>query len=284
MILSEESSEKYYTLVKLSRFPKLARLTRLFKITRMMKVLRNQRRYTSFISFGARIQPAIGRLSLSLVLTFIIIHIVSCIWGVAGEFNEGDSDNWIMRLGYLDKSPLELYITSFYWTIQTTFSVGYGDIPAVTITEKFHSIAFSPLNLIYFGSRLVACVWMFAGVFVYSFLIGSFTSLFTNLDISREKIRKNLNFLQKIKRDYLLKGPIYSKVRSFIRYGGEKSVEDYKEFLKELPGDLSIEVSYRIYQKELEKIEYFSVLLSNLASFLSIRINPTHSLPFSEVS
>jgi hypothetical protein len=100
---------------------------------------------------------------------------------------------------------------------------------------------------------------MFAGVFVYSFLIGSFTSLFTNLDISREKIRKNLNLLQKIKREFNLKWPIYSKVRSYIRCGGEKSVEDYKEFLKDLPGDLNIEVSYIIFKKELEKIEYFSV-------------------------
>ena len=137
LIFPESISESYYSLIKLSRFPKLAKLARLFKITRMMKIIKNRRKYTNAIMFNTRIQPAVGRLTLSLVLTLIIIHIVTCVWGVAGLYNEDDFDNWIIRLGYVDSSSIEKYFVSFYWTIQTTFTVGYGDIPAVTFTEKY---------------------------------------------------------------------------------------------------------------------------------------------------
>jgi len=47
-----------------------------------------------------------------------------------------DIDNWKFRLGFNDLSPLELYLISFYWTVQTVVTVGYGDLPAVTSTEK----------------------------------------------------------------------------------------------------------------------------------------------------
>lgn len=45
-------------------------------------------------------------------------------------------DNWVIRLGYSDYSPWEKYLISLYWTIQTVVTVGYGDLPAVTSTER----------------------------------------------------------------------------------------------------------------------------------------------------
>jgi hypothetical protein len=101
---------------------------------------------------------------------------------------------------------------------------------------------------------------MFAGVFVYSFLIGSFTSLFTHMDISRKNIKKMLATLHRLKREHNISNKIYTKTRKFIRSGAEKSVEDYNEFLDQLPTDLFIEVSYMIHKK-LEEIEFFSVTL-----------------------
>ena len=48
-----------------------------------------------------------------------------------------DPENWISRLGYRDSTNLEKYVTCIYWVIQTIFTVGYGDIPAMTTIELY---------------------------------------------------------------------------------------------------------------------------------------------------
>jgi hypothetical protein len=105
---------------------------------------------------------------------------------------------------------------------------------------------------------------MFAGVFVYSFLIGSFTSLFTSLDHSTENIKLKRNILNKLRNEFKLTAETYNKARNFIKSGNEKPVENYQEFLTDLPEKLFIEVSYMIYKKELDEIEYFNVCYFSL--------------------
>ena len=46
-----------------------------------------------------------------------------------------DRDNWIFRLGYFGKDYWTILLASLYWTIQTIFTVGYGDMPALTKLE-----------------------------------------------------------------------------------------------------------------------------------------------------
>lgn len=56
-------------------------------------------------------------------------------------------------------SDSDLYLTSFYYTITTITTVGYGDISANTNNEK-----------------IVAIIIMFTGVIAFSFASGSLTN------------------------------------------------------------------------------------------------------------
>ena len=60
-----------------------------------------------------------------------------------------------------------LYITSFYFTVTTIVTVGYGDIHAYNIGEKFVSI-----------------LLMIIGVISFSFAAGSLSSIISNYDAS----------------------------------------------------------------------------------------------------
>lgn len=113
---------------------------------------------------------------------------------MTADFNSSDTDNWIYRLDKVDEGPLYLYIFSFYWTIQTVFTVGYGDIPAVTIAERFFAI-----------------LVMLAGVFVYSFVIGAISAIFTNLNEMEREFKEKLTTLNKIQREFSLDPFLYNR-------------------------------------------------------------------------
>ena len=83
-------------------------------------------------------------------------HVISCIWIVTGVYDH-DENSWINQLEEVTKT--ELYLTSFYFTITTVTTVGYGDWSANTFAEK-----------------IVAIFIMFIGVIAFSFASGTLTN------------------------------------------------------------------------------------------------------------
>lgn len=69
-------------------------------------------------------------------MTFALIaHVVACVWIIGGRMNSSETNSWIF-LHYeepiADVSLSDLYLTSFYFTITTITTVGYGDFSAKT--------------------------------------------------------------------------------------------------------------------------------------------------------
>jgi hypothetical protein len=60
---------------------------------------------------------------------------------------------------------VRLYLVSLYWAFTTLTTVGYGDIAAFSDSEIILSL-----------------IWMLFGVGIYSFIIGSLTSVLSNYD------------------------------------------------------------------------------------------------------
>jgi potassium voltage-gated channel Eag-related subfamily H protein 8 len=60
-------------------------------------------------------------------------------------------------------SDIELYITSFYFTVTTIMTVGYGDITATSVLEK-----------------IVCILLMLIGVVAFSFATGYISSIITS--------------------------------------------------------------------------------------------------------
>ena len=63
--------------------------------------------------------------------------------------------------------PIDLYLVSFYFTVTTIVTVGYGDIHATNS-----------------GERAISILLMITGVISFSFATGSLSSIISNYDTS----------------------------------------------------------------------------------------------------
>ena len=108
-------------------------------------------------------------------LFFVIVlinHLAACGWYYVGVYNASQnlSSSWIENKGLLNEPWQVKYMSSFYWSIVTVMTVGYGDIVPQNSTERFFC-----LFIILFGGM------------IFPFSINSIGLIIQ--DIQKDKIR-----------------------------------------------------------------------------------------------
>lgn len=87
--------------------------------------------------------------------------------------------------GYTDYMDVELYIVSFYFTVTTIVTVGYGDI--------------TPKNS---GERVICILLMLIGVISFSIGTGILSSIIANYDTALAKLEEKMTTLQDMRTEY----------------------------------------------------------------------------------
>lgn len=254
-----KSGSKYSGLSKISKLPKLYRLIKLTKLLRMTKMSSkgNLNRVTKFFMEKLKINANVERLFF-FVLTFLLMnHLCACFWYFMAKIEDFSPDSWVVRLGYMDNSNLELYIISFYWTLTTVTTVGYGDITAGTTIERIYNLFI-----------------MSFGVLLYSFAIGSLSSIVSTLDQKSEEMNQKLQILSSIKKEFNLEQGIYDKVRKVIKYDLSRNQKDKMVFLQELPNKLRIELSQIMHDKVIQNFYFFRDQPSDFFAYVAPLLKP----------
>lgn len=130
------------------------------------------------------------RLFFFMLISLVLIHIVSCLWIMIPQLSmEGDNpvfhDSWLEQFQDLHHSSTDVYATSFYWTVTTITTVGYGEINGNTTLE-----------------RLFCSIVMIIGVISFSFVNGSLASILSNYDTQHASIQERVAILNKLYKEY----------------------------------------------------------------------------------
>ena len=126
----------------------------------------------------------------------LIAHVIACFWIIAAGL--GDFDKSWIALQYgtanfdeIDRS--DLYLTSFYFTITTITTVGYGDFSAKTFTEK------------------IVCIFiMILGVIGFSYASGSFTSFIQQKVKINEQLDAKIETLDRLYKEHDFPHDLYA--------------------------------------------------------------------------
>jgi len=116
------------------------------------------------------ISPGIERLTIFFVSFLFMCHLCSCFWIIIASLDENVLANefegtWLASYYPSYKQPIDIYMISFYWTITTITTVGYGDISGTNIPEM-----------------IFCCFVMLIGVIAFGFANGTLASIMTNYD------------------------------------------------------------------------------------------------------
>jgi hypothetical protein len=204
-----------------------------------------------------QLKANLERLLYFLLGFLVLTHISACIWYFIAKLDNFGPETWVSRLGYLDQSYFDLYIIAIYWTLTTVTTVGYGDVSANTTTEKVYNLFI-----------------MSFGVIMYSFAIGSLTTIVTNLDSKKAEVNQKLRILSSLKAEFKIDNEIYEKVRKVIKFDMWKTQTDNNQFLQLLPNKLRTELSQIIHDNVIKNFTFFQNKNSEFVASVSQLIRP----------
>jgi hypothetical protein len=230
-------SSNYSSLARLPRVFKLFRITKLIRIFKTFKERTSHSRH--FMHFF-QISIGVERLIWMMFMFLLLIHLVACLWAVIGNLGE-EEKNWIFIGGYTDYGSWELYVVSLYWATATLSTVGYGDVVAENTTE-----------------RLICALTMLLGIFVYSYVISSITSLLSNLDTRKTKLAKKIELITDLARKFCISKPFYKKLCKVIQYENSHSMSgELYDLINGLPSKVRSKLMYVINKTMIESNNFF---------------------------
>ena len=195
------------------------------RLVRILKIIKERNKILRYFNEVFKLNSGLERVMIAVMMILLFCHIVACLWYMLSDF-ESDTNYviWTYMNDLQDLDILDLYFASLYFTVQTVVTVGYGDLHCYSTAE-----------------RLFASGLMLVGVFVYSFAIGSLTSLMSSVDQKNASYSKSLATLAQIKKEYNVNQGLFTKIKTHLKFG-QNYEKNHKKLIEELPLSLRTEV------------------------------------------
>lgn len=184
-----------------NKISKLYRLVRITRISRMFKILHAHNHFIRIVTDYIKIGDGSRRLLFMTLFLILLQHVVSCFWIFIAYFNWNNRKNWIFAYDFVDLEDYELYIMSFYFTVTTIMTVGYGDITPKSIPEW-----------------ILCIILMLVGVVSFSFATGAISSIISNQDQDAAKLKEKMSTLESIQQEYNINENLYNKIVMAVKY------------------------------------------------------------------
>ena len=119
---------------------------------------------------------------------------------------------------------------------------------------------------------------MIIGVVSYSFAIGSFSNIISNVDSREAKLKEKIHILNDIKHEYHLTTDLYMRLRKALKYDHTKNQTDKFTFLNELPPSLKIKLSYEMHNNIIATFPFFQGKPPQFIAFIGPLLRPMRVL------
>ena len=205
-------------------------LLRLLYFVRLhrMKKLSDELQYNATVSL----------LSFTLLRNFYVVmlcaHCQACCMYFLARLHGFDDDTWLGPIVH-DMTGFDRYITSFYWSITTFCTVGYGDFSPVNLEEKIAGSFFMLLNIV-----------------IAAWIIGSITLLIVKQDGKTGEYRDSLEALHQYGEMHDFDQPFLDKLKEQLRLEfNNREIAD-EQVLKHFPSAVRRKILRRHYKEHLE--------------------------------
>ncbi|CAD8107337.1 unnamed protein product [Paramecium sonneborni] len=176
-------------------------------------------------------------------------HFSACIWFLVGSTGDPNEISWIKAQHIEDEYWFNQYMHSFYWSIITMTTIGYGDITPQNLRERVFAV----------GMALSA-----VGVFGYS--IGNINSIYAEWSRQSFQVRTDMNNLKKFIRIKGINKHLAEKIRKYFEYvwsdqmeDNDKEVYKFSEMIpKQLLEEMKIDTNMKLISKNSFLVNNFS--------------------------
>ena len=143
-------------------------------------------------------------------------HVIACLWILTAKMDTNVEDSWIYSLDFENKT--EIYMTSFYFTVTTITTVGYGDMSASTTLEQ-----------------VVCVLFMIIGVIAFSMASGALTNYISSEDQKSAAYEEKMGVLEELQNKYKMPREMYIEIRRNIEHNFCSDYRTVSKFVHDLP-------------------------------------------------
>lgn len=189
----------------------------------------------------------LGMLDLMVLLvnSFFFSHLFACIFHLITIVNP-PQETWITHYGLTNKSLIQKYLYSLYWSTVTIMTVGYGDI--------------TPQNQ---REILFTLFAVFCGCIVFGFNLNTIASVFQDMNKERKKTQDSINKINRFMESKNINSNLQMRVRAYLKFISEHQSNDLNSEVLTLITKLSEPLKQELYLESYGKIIRTFPLLSN---------------------
>ena len=238
--------------------PRGVKALRLIRLIKLLSLTRLERRIKALEEYHGGVFRVFVILVKLLVILFMSAHWMCCIW-----FFVGFPDGWVVHQdmvdefsGLLSTSMFHAWITSFYWSITTMTTIGYGDISAGTSSE-----------------RTLAVFAMSLGCGLFAWTTGQITHTLTSSSQCSARFREAVLEIEEFIQSRGVSMELRDQIMAFyqLKFPSQRIFNEI-EIMKGLPRELNCKLMLELFDDMMQLAPLFAACTQDTQRELCYRL------------